>query len=153
MSYEFTADEIRETVNAARIYSPGYTEEEFRTSTELVKRLPESGYLRAVDSVAKLEKEKGIHCTETLAACQELSQEKVELEQKVADAKATQKTVDDEVKQVEDRLHQLEEATKQAKLERQKEEGELVAFRKRAEKEMRCIETELEQCRQQANVS
>lgn len=153
MSYEFTTDEVREAVSAARFYSPGYTEEQFQASTELVKRLPESGYLGAVHSVAKLEKEKGVHCTETLDACQELLQKKTKLEEKVAGLKTRLEAVGGEVTQAQERLKQARQELQAVQAERQKEKKELTVFGKRAEKEKKRIEKELEQCRQQANVS
>jgi len=153
MSYEFTVDEIREAVSAAQIYSRGYTEEQFQASTELVKRLRESGYLEGVQSLARLEKERGVRFTEVLDTCEQLLEENEKLEQKAVDNRAKLEMVGGEVRQAQDKLHQLEDAIKQAKAEREREEKELIAFKKKAEREQGRINEELEQCRQEANVT
>jgi len=153
MSYEFTVDEIREAVNAAQIYSQGYTEERFQASLELVRRLGESGYLEAVVGIARWEEEKGVPCTEVLAAVEELLSRKEQLEAEIATLEDKRGQRQQETQQAEETLRQVEMATEQAKAERERAEKELVAFRRKGNKERQRIEKELEQCRQQASVS
>jgi len=150
---ELTVNEIREAVTLARIYSPGYTEEKLQSATELTKRLGESGYLEAVSSIARLEKERHIHFTEALDACNRLLEDEQKLEQEFGDLKAKLEAVQCELSQAEDRLHQLEEATRQAEAERQKGERELATSRKKAKREEGRIDKELEEYRQRANLT
>lgn len=153
MSDEFTVNEIKEAVTLARIYSPGYTEEQFRASVELVKRLGESGYLEAVSSIARLEKERQIHLTEALDACNQLLEDKVALEQKIYELTAKLEAIQGELSQAQGRLHQLEDAAGQADAECQKGKRELAAFEKKAKREKGRIDRDLEKYRQKANLT
>jgi chromosome segregation ATPase len=153
MSDELTVNEIKEAVTLARIYSPGYTEEKLQAATELTKRLSGSGYLEAVSSVAGLEKERHIHFTKALDACNRLLKDEAALEQKLADLRSELEAIQSEVKQTQDRLHKLEETTREAEAQRQKKEAELVASRKKSTKEKKRIDKELEEYRQKANMT
>jgi peptidoglycan hydrolase CwlO-like protein len=153
MGDEFTASEISEAVTLARIYSPGYTEEQFRASAALVERLKDSGYLEAVSSIAKLEKEKGTHFTDVLDACRRLLKEKSILEQKLSDLKTEIKDAQVKLTQEQGELHQLEEAIGRAKAERKKGARELTAFRKKADREKESIDKEIEEYRVRASLT
>jgi chromosome segregation ATPase len=153
MSNEFTVNEIKEAVTLARIYSPGYTEKQLQAVTELTKRLSESGYLEAVSSIARLEKERHVHFTKALDACNRLLEDEAALEQKLSDLRSELEAIQSEVKQTQDRLHKLEETTMQAEAQCQKKEAELVAFRKKATKEKKRIDKELKGYRQRANLT
>ena len=142
MDNELTAAEIEEAIIAARIFSSDYGQEQFQALRELERRLADSGYLGAVQALSRLEKERGVACIGAMDIYVQLLKENEELEQKAADSRATLEMVDGEVRQTQDKLHQLEEAIKQAKAEREREE-----------REQRRIDEELEQCRQEANVS
>jgi len=157
---EFTAEEIREAVRTARLYSPGLTAKQLEGAVELQKRLADSGYLEAVHAVARLEKEEGVLCTEALDACRQLLQEKAELEQRVGDFEARLETLKSKIREAGDRQREVEEATERAKgellavqAELQKGERELSAFRKKADKQKGCIDKEVEEYRQKANAT
>ena len=153
MSDEFTASEIREAVTLARIYSPGYTEEQFQASAALVERLKDSGYLEAVSSIAKLEKEKGIHFTDVLDACERLLKEKAILEHKLGNLKTEVKDAQVELTKAKSLLGKMEEAIGRAKAERKKGVRELTAFRKKNEQEKERIDKDIEEYRCQANLT
>jgi len=160
MSYEFSDDEIREAVNAAQIYSPGYSKEQFQASRELVRCLGESGHLEAVVGIGRWEKEKGVPCTEVLDAVEQLLSKKEQLEAEVAAFEEKRARRQQETQQAKETLGQVETAIEQAREElqavlakRQEEEEELTAFRKKGVKEKWAIDKEVEECRREANVS
>jgi len=153
VSDEFTASEIREAVTLARIYSPGYTEEQFRASAALVERLKDSGYLEAVSSIAKLEQEKDLHFSDVLDACERLLKDKSILEQKLVKLKTEVEDAQGKLAQEQVELRQLEEVSGRAKAERKKEARELTAFRKRVAKEKESIDKEIEEYRGRANLT
>lgn len=153
MDNEFTPSEIEEAITAARIFSPDYGQEQFQASRELERRLGDSGYLGVACGLARLEKERGVACTEAIDTYEQLLKENEELEQKITDYRATLEMVSDEVTQAQDRLHQLEEAIEQAKAEREREEKELAAFKRKAEREIQRVDQELEECQQKAGVT
>ncbi len=60
MANEFTAEELKEVIRAARIFNPGFSEEQFQSLTELEARLTDSGYLETVSGLLRLERETGV---------------------------------------------------------------------------------------------
>jgi len=160
MSYEFTADEIKEVIGAARIFCPGFSEEQYQNLMELGKRLADSGYLEAVHGLTQLEKEEGVLCTEARDRYKQLLHDTAQLEDEVASLQEKLVVQQNKNQQAEDKYRQIKEATGQAekeleevKAEREREEKELIAFRKKAEKEKQCIDREIEEYRQKANVT
>ena len=150
---EFTATEIEEAIMAARIFNESYGHEQFHALRELEKRLQDSNYVEVVAAVARFEKERGIHCTKVLDAVEQLLRDSRELEQKIADRAGRLQTVENNVRLAEDKLHQVEEATEQAKAEHKREQEDLATFRKKAKREKQRIDRELEEYRQKANVT
>ena len=160
MGREFTADEIRETAKTARIYCPGFSEEKFESLMELENQLDNSGHLQAVQAVLRLEEEKGVPCTEALDACEELFDRATKLEKEVADFELKLASLVGQIKQANNTYIKLQEAIQKAeedlaemRIQRQKEEKGIAAFREKAESEKRRINKELEDCHQKANIT
>lgn len=139
MKPEFSPEEMNQIVRAARVWAPGFTQEQLQELVNSQHQLADSGFCEAAWGMVRFQEEKGIPCTEALDGYEHLLQENIELEEKVAG--------------LQEKLAALEETTEQARAERERVEKELVAFRKKAEKEKQRIDRELEQCRQEANVS
>jgi len=159
MNYEFTADEINELIRAARVFCPGFSEEQYHDLMELEKRLADSGYLEAVRGLAQLEEEKGIPCTEVLDAYAQLLRDQEQLEGKMASLQQKLMAQQNANQEAENRYQRMKESIEQArgeleKIQRecQKEERRLAALTRKAEMEKRRIDKELEEYRQRANV-
>jgi len=153
MKEEFSPEEISQIVRAARVWAQGFTQEQLQQMIDSQSHLGDPGFCETAWGMVRLEREKGVPCTEALDAYTQLLKGNSELEQKAASVQAKLKTVEEKVRLAEDRLHRIEAATKQAEAERDREEKELAAFRKKGDKEKQRIERDLEQCRREANVS
>ena len=160
MGREFTADEIRETAKTARIYCPGFIGEKFESLMEFENQLDNSGHLQAVRALLRLEEEKGIPCTEALDAYEELFDHATKLKKEVADFKLKLANLVGQIKRENNTYIKLQGAIKKAeeylaemKIQRQKEEKGMEAFRKKAESEKGRINKELENCHQKANIT
>ena len=84
MNCEFTLDEVKEVIRAARVFCPSFSESQYQHLMTLGKRLDDSGYLQAVHALVRLEKEKGIPCTVALDAYNQLLAEKEQLASELA---------------------------------------------------------------------
>lgn len=153
MKPEFSPEEINEIVRAARVWAPGFTQEQLQELVNSQHHLADSEFCEATWGMVRQQQEKGIPYTQALDRYEQLLQDNAELEQKAAGLQEKLAALEGKVRQAQDRLQQLEEATEQAKAERERVEKELVAFKKKTEKEKRRIDRDLEQCRQEANVS
>jgi predicted nucleic acid-binding Zn-ribbon protein len=160
MELELTPEQINQIVRAARVLAPGFSEEQLQWLVDCQRRLADSRFCEAAWGVARLERERGIICADTLDACDGLQQEKVELEAKVAQLKEKFLAQQIENREAEGEYRRIKEAAEQAKKElaevkgeRESEESDLVAFRKKAEKEKKRIDQEVDACRQKANVT
>lgn len=160
MSYKFSADEIREVIAAARIFNPSFSEKQYQDLLELGRHLADSGYLKAVRGLARLEKEEGITCTEALDGYEQLLSDKAEKEAELASLQEKLIAQQDKNQEAEEQYRQIKEAIEQAKeelqtvqTERQKGEKDLITFRKKAEREKERIEKEVEECRRGADVT
>jgi chromosome segregation ATPase len=160
MGREFTADEIRETAKTARIYCPGFIGEKFESLMEFENQLDNSGHLQAVRALLRLEEEKGIPCTEALDAYEELFDHATKLKKEVADFELKLASLVGQIKQENNTYIKLQGAIKKAeeylaemKIQRQKEEKGIDAFREKAESEKRRINKELEDCHLKANIT
>ncbi len=160
MSEEFTVDEIREVIRAARIFCPGFSERQYQDLMTLENRLTDSGDLEAVHALVRLQKEKGITGTEALDVCKQLLQEKEQLEREIAGLRQRLSAQQNRHREAEHRLRQLNEDIEKARqelpavdAERQRAETELMAFRKKAEEERRQIDRDVEQHREKAKVN
>jgi hypothetical protein len=160
MGREFTADEIRETAKTARIYCPGFKGEKFESLMELENQLDNSGHLQAVQALLRLEEEKGVPCTEALDACDELFDRATKLEKEVADFELKLASLVGQIKQanntyikLQETIQKAEEDLAEVRIQRQKEEKGMDAFREKAESEKGRINKELEDCHQKANIT
>lgn len=160
MADEFTVEELKEIVRAARIFNPGFSEEQFQSLTELEARLADSGYLETVSGLLKLEKETGVPLNQIFETRDRLLQENEELEQKVARynteleelegrLRATEEKYREVVRAIQDAAKRLEELRR----EQAREEKELAAFKKKAARERERIDEELAEYRQRADVT
>jgi len=160
MTEEFTPEELREVIRAARVFSHGFSEEQFQNLCELESRLRDSGYLETVRGLVVLEQENGIRCTEALNAYKEILGRKAKVNQEMPELELKLQSLKDGIRHVAERHRQLNAAITNAERElakvtaqREEEEKELAAFRKRAEAEKERIDKEVEECGQKANVS
>jgi len=160
MADEFTAEELKEVIRAARVFNPGFSEEKFQSLIELQRRLKDSGYLETVGGLRKAEHEKGIPLSQALETHDRLLQENEKLEQKVTRRntelealegrlRATEEKHREVVRAVQDATTQLEDL----RLEKEREEKELAAFKKKAARERERIGEELAEYRQRADVT
>jgi len=143
---ELTIEEIRDAVKLARIYSPSYTEEEFQASAELIRRLGESGYLEAVRSIARLEREQGIKLDSVMDACEKLVKDEKGLDKKLGDLKVKYGHTRDRAREEEARLNEYATAIKEA-------QKKLATLSKEAEMEKRRVDKELKVYLKEANLS
>lgn len=160
MNYEFTLDEVKEVIRAARIFCPSFSESQFRDLMTLGKRLGDSGYLQAVHALARLEKEKGIPCTGALDACKQLLLDKEQLEgqlvvlkQKLAAQQDTNRDAERRFRQLNEDIEKARQELQAARAERQREEKELLAFKKKTERERQQIDEDVAQCWEKARVT
>ena len=160
MEPEFTPEDINQIVRAARVLAPGFAEEQLQWLIDCQHRLADAGFCEAAWVVARLERERGISCANTLDACQRLQQEKAELEAEVARMKEEHQAQQNTNQEAEEKYRQVVEATEQAgkelaalRAERENEETRLIAYRKGAESEKKRIDVEVEEYHQKANVT
>ena len=160
MSYEFTDDEIKEIVKAARIFSQSFNEEEFQALRELEDRLSDSGFLETLRGLVRMQEEMGATANQILDAVEELLGEREQLEAEIADLQAKLATLRDRTQEAENRYRQQQATIRQAGEELQaiqfrcqKEEEKLTAFEKKAERRKGRIDKEIEEYQQKANVT
>ncbi len=159
MSEEFTTTEVKEVIGAARVYCPGFSEDQFRSLVEMEIRLADEGYLEAVRGLSRLEQE-GIPCTRALDEYQALLRQLSDLERKTTDTQAKLGALEKDKEQAEENSKQVKEALEQARKELEqvratwaKEEQELAGFRTAAAREKERQDREVVRYRQRANVS
>jgi len=160
MSDEFTPEEIEEAARAARIYSPGFTREQFLSLVELEKHLQDSGYLESVRSLARLEREEGISYSEARDRYKEQLRQNQELEGRVAQRRADLETLEEKIAQEQQAYQRTKESREQterelqaAQAELRKQQQELIILRGESKQEKQDIEEELAGCRERANVA
>ncbi len=160
MEPEFTPEEINQIVRAARVLAPGFAEEQFQWLIDCQRRLADAGFCEAAWVVARLERERGISYADTLDACQGLQQEKAELEAEVTRLKGEYQAQQNTNQEAGEKCRQVIEATERARKElaelrdeREKEETQLIAYRRKAEAEKKRIDGDIEEYRQRANVT
>ncbi len=160
MNRDLTAEELKEVIRAARVFSPGFGESELQGIAELQRRLKDSGDLETVRAVSRLESERGIPLSQALETYDHLVRENVELEKKVAAHRASLERFEGILREIEARRRELVEANKRAvseleKLRRQheKDQKELEDFRAKATLERQRIEEELVEDRRKADVT
>jgi len=160
MANEFTAEELKEVIRAARVFNPGYSEEQFRSLIELEERLADAGYLETVTGLRKLEKEKGIPLSQALETHTRLLHENEDLEKELAARDAKLEALKKHQEAIEQRCDELVKATRDAvaqlerlRQEKESEEKALAAFQKKAARERKRIEEELAEYRQEADIT
>ena len=160
MDHEFSIEEIKDAVRAARIYCPGFTEDMFESLMELERHIADSGYLEAVQGLLRLEEEKGISCTEALDTCEKLTERKTRLEREVPELEKSVESLVSQIRQANGEYEQVKKATAKTNQELAQIRSEYVAaekklgiFNKRMEKEKQYIQKEVEDCYKQANVT
>lgn len=160
MDQQFTAEEIKDAAKTARVYCHGFTEDMFESLMELEKRIGDSAYLEVVQTLIRLEEEKGISYTEALDACEKLLEQKAKLEREVPDLEkrsgslvAQIKQANAEYEQVKGDVAKARQELEQIRNENVVVEKKLEAFNRKAEKEKQLIEKDVEDCYQQANVT
>lgn len=160
MTNEFTADELREVIRAARVFSPAFSEEQFQSLTELQARLADSGYLETVSGLLKLEREKGIPLSRVIETHDRLLRESEELEEKVAAHDAKLEALEGRLRETEHKHREVVQATQDAatqleelRREHAREERQLAVFKKKAARERQRIDEELAEYRRKADVT
>jgi len=160
MADEFTAEELKEVIRAARVFNPGFSEEQFQSLTELEARLADSGYLETVGGIRKAEHEKGIPLSQALETHDRLLRENEELGQKVAAHSTELEALERRLRETEEKYREVVRATQDAstqleelRREKEREEKELAAFKKKAARERERIDEELAEYRRRADVT
>ena len=160
MVNEFTVEELKEVIKAARIFNPGFGEEQFQSLVELEARLSDSGYLKTVSGLLKLEKEKDIPLGQALemydrllrdneALNKEVTARNTELEALEGRLKVTKGKYQEVTKAIQDASIQLEKLRRA----KEREENELASFEKEVAKEKKRIDEEMNEYYHQADVT
>jgi len=160
MANEFTAEELKEVIRAARIFNPGFSEEQFQSLVELEKHVGDPVYLETVRGLTKLEREKGIPLSQALETHDRLLRENEELGQKNAAYKTNLEALEGRLKATEEKYREVMKAIQNSvtqleelRREQAREEKALAAFKKRAIEEKERIDEELAEYRQKADVT
>jgi chromosome segregation ATPase len=160
MANEFTAEELKQVIRAARIFNTGFSKDQFQSLSELEARLADSDYLETVSGLLKLEKETGVPLSQVFQTRDRLLQQNEELEKKVAAHNANLEAAERRLWETEEKHREVVKATQDAatqleELRREQEvEGKvLVAFEKKATEEKERIDEELAEYRQRADVT
>lgn len=160
MANEFTAEQLKEIIRAARVFNPGFSEEQFQSLIELERHMGDPGYLETVRGISKLEEERGIPLSQALEMHGRLLRESEELGQKLAAdnmelqalesrLRETEEKHGDVVRAVQNALTQLQELRR----EKEREEKKLAAFKKKAAKEKERINEEMVEYRHKVEVT
>ena len=160
MTYEFTTEELKEAIRAARLFNRGFTEEQFQSLLELEKHIGDSGYLETVRSLRKLETEKGIPLSQALETHDRLLRDNEELGQKVVAHNTDLEALKSRLRATEEKYQEVVKATQDAatqlrelRHEREREERQLEVFRNKVTKEKERINEELAEYRHKADVT
>jgi valyl-tRNA synthetase len=160
MADEFIAEELKEIIRAARIFNPGFSEEQFQSLTELEARLADSSYLEAVSGLRKLEKEEGISLSQALETHVRLLRQNEELEEKAAAHDANLEAAEMRLRETEEKHRDIVKATQDAmtqleelRHEQGREERQLVRFKRKAAREKQRIDEELAEYQRRADVT
>jgi len=160
MEQQFTTEEIKDAAKTARVYCHGFSEDMFESLMEMERHVAEPGYLEVVQTLIRLEEEKGIPFTEALDACEKLLKQKAKLEREVPDLEKREESLVAQIKQSSVEYEQVKKDITKARQELEQirndyvsAEKRLEAFNKKAEKEKQRIGKEVEDCYQQANVT
>lgn len=160
MTTDLTHEELTQAVRAARIHSPGFSEEQYRSLMELERRLVDTDWLEAVQELARLMEERGVACSQALDEYRSLLKQNESLKKSIASLQDKSQTLQAEVSQHAGELSRLQAAIRQGKedlsrvtAERQRQERELASCGMAADKKRAAIDKDLERCRKQAEVT
>jgi len=160
MVSEFTAEGLKEVVRAARVFNPGFSEEQFQNLVELERHAGDPNYLETVKGLRRLEEETGIPLSQVLETYNRLLLENEELGQKVAAHNAELEALKGQLRATEGKHREFVKATQDAvkQLEelrhaQAREERQLIVSRKKAGKERQRIDEDLAEYRHKANVT
>ena len=160
MANEFTAEEIKEVIRAARVFNPGFSEEQFQSLVELERHVGDPSYLETVKGLQRLEKETGIPLNQALETHNRLLRENEGLEKKVAAHNAKLEALKEHLRATEEKhqevIKAVQDATTQLDELRHKQAGEekgLAAFNRKAAREKLRIDEELVEYRHKADVT
>jgi len=160
MANEFTAEELKEVIRAARVFNPGFSEEQFQNLIELERHAGDPSYLEAVKGLQRLEKETGIPLSQALETHNRLLRESEGLGQKVAAHNAKLEALKGHLRAIEEKhqevIKAIQDATAQLdelRREQAREEKGLAAFTKKAAREKQRIDEELAEYRHKADVT
>jgi hypothetical protein len=87
MKHQFTPEEIRDLLKAAKVYAPGFSQNDFENLVELERHASQDGYLDAVGGLIRLRDEKHITPGGALDACKQAAEEAAKLEQQIQGSK------------------------------------------------------------------
>jgi phytoene/squalene synthetase len=107
MANEFTAEELEEVIRAARVFNPGFSDEQFQSLVEFERHVGDSGYLETVKGLERLEKETGIPLSQALEAHNRLLRENEALENKVAAHNAKLEAVKEHLRATEEKHQEV----------------------------------------------
>lgn len=160
MLNEFTVEELKEVIRAARVFNPGFSEEQFQSLVELEKHVGDPVYLETVNGLRKLEGEKGISLSQALETHDRLLQENEELVKKNVAYRAKLEALEERLRTAEEKHQEVVDTIKDAmtqmkelRRDKEREESELAAFKKKAIEEKERIDEELAEYRQKADVT
>lgn len=160
MMDEFTPEELKEVIRAARVFNPGFGEEQFQSLSELEAHVADSGYLETVSGLRKLEEEKGISLSQALETYDQLLRGNEKLKRKLAAQNAQLEALEERQRAIEERHREVVSAVRDTaaqleklRHEKENEEKGLAAFQKKAARERKRIDEELAEYREKADVT
>ncbi|MFP4642703.1 MAG: hypothetical protein ACLFPU_11115 [Dehalococcoidia bacterium] len=160
MADEFTREEILEVIRGARAYNSSFSEEDLETLAKLEKRVADSGFLKAVNALLKLEEEKGVSLKDVREEYEEQVRQNKEMDKEL---KAKQRKLDileERSRKEKEEYQQTAEAKEQANREleeirsqRENEAKQLSDLREEEKKEKARIDDEVGEYRWNAGVT
>lgn len=160
MEPKITTEELGQIVRAARVLSTDFSEEQIQSLSYAWQKLADSGFLEAVWGMVRLQEEQGISCSEALDTNKDLLTQKTRLEKELAILKEQMKQEQNkciETKNIHQQLvSKINAANNELKVTQaaiQKEQEWLSSLQKKAEKEEKRIEKELEQHKKNAGAT
>lgn len=143
---EFTPEEIREIVRTAQVLGSRFSEEEYNRLMELESRLVEPDFLESASGMHRLEEERGITCSQSLDAFEQLLDDKAEAESELSQTIESRKAEEESLAKTKEARHQAEGQLQACKREQER-------FKENAEKEKALMTKELQQARRNHKVN
>lgn len=142
---ELNAEEIKEVVRTAQIYSREFTAEQYQKLMGMHRELAEPGFIEAAYGVLRLEEEYGIPCSQAPAEYAQIMKNIGKMESEAARFKKVREG--EEMK-----LTEASQALDRLKTEQSHQEKGLAAFRTRAAAEKKGLEEDLAEARKKAGI-